>query len=169
MENKTPLMLGIAAVAVIGIAIFAFSSRPPADGTAQNTGGTTVTSAPAQDTTMQDTSMAGTDSAMDGAEESSDYADGTYSAVGNYTSPAQEETVSITLTLANGVIESVEYEPETTNDISKRYQTMFDENFEAMVVGKSLDEVSLTKVSGSSLTPKGFNDAIEQIKQEARS
>ncbi len=169
MENKTPLMLGIAAVAVIGIAIFAFSSRPPADGSAQNNGGTTVTSAPAQDSAMQDTTMEGTDSAMEGAEETGEYADGTYSAVGNYTSPAMEETVSITLTLTNGVIESVEYEPETTNEVSKKYQTMFDENFEAMVVGKSLDEVALTKVSGSSLTPKGFNDAIEQIKEEARS
>lgn len=156
MENKTPLVLGIAAVAVIGIAIFAFSSRPPAENGAQNTGGTTVTSAPAQDSAME-------------TEETGEYADGTYSAVGSYTSPAQEETVSITLTLANGVIESVEYEPETTNDISMRYQKMFDENFEAMVVGKSLDEVELTKVSGSSLTPKGFNDAIEMIKEDARS
>lgn len=154
-------MLGIAAVAVIGIAIFAFSSRPPADGQAQNTGGITVTSAPTQETTMEDTTM-------EGAKESSNYADGTYSAVGTYTTPAQEETVSITLTLTNGIIDRVEYEPETTNTISKKYQIMFDENVEAMVVGKSLDEVELTKVSGSSLTPKGFNNAIEKIKEEAR-
>jgi hypothetical protein len=35
------------------------------------------------------------------------------------------------------------------------------------VVGKDIDEISVSRVAGSSLTSGGFNDAIEQIKAEA--
>ena len=38
-----------------------------------------------------------------------------------------------------------------------------------MVVGKNIDEVAITKVAGSSLTPKGFTDALEKIKADAKS
>jgi hypothetical protein len=38
-----------------------------------------------------------------------------------------------------------------------------------MVVGKNISELQLTKVSGSSLTPQGFMDALEKIKAEAQS
>jgi hypothetical protein len=37
-----------------------------------------------------------------------------------------------------------------------------------MVVGKNIDEVNLGKVSGSSLTPIGFNNAIEDIRSQAK-
>ncbi len=37
-----------------------------------------------------------------------------------------------------------------------------------VVVGKKIDEVQLTKVAGSSLTPKGFMDALEKVKTEAK-
>ena len=36
------------------------------------------------------------------------------------------------------------------------------------VIGKDIDEVNLTKVSSSSLTPKGFMDALKQIEVEAK-
>jgi hypothetical protein len=35
------------------------------------------------------------------------------------------------------------------------------------VVGKSLDDIKVSKVAGSSLTSGGFNKAIEQIKTDA--
>ncbi|MNW19558.1 hypothetical protein D3C71_2196000 [compost metagenome] len=36
-----------------------------------------------------------------------------------------------------------------------------------VVVGKRIDQVRLAKLAGSSGTPKGFNDAIRQIKEKA--
>jgi hypothetical protein len=42
-------------------------------------------------------------------------------------------------------------------------------DYKQYVVGKKIDEVQLTKVSGSSLTPQGFNDALAKIKAEAKS
>jgi hypothetical protein len=96
------------------------------------------------------------------------YADGTYSATGTYSSPAGKEEVPVTLTLVNGVITDASVSIAATNATSKQFQAVFSENFAALVVGKNIDDVNLSKVSGSSLTPKGFNDAISQIKGEAR-
>ena len=37
----------------------------------------------------------------------------------------------------------------------------------SLIVGKDIDEVSLDKVAGSSLTSGGFNAAVESIKSDA--
>jgi hypothetical protein len=36
-----------------------------------------------------------------------------------------------------------------------------------VVVGRPIDEVRVSKLAGSSETPKGFNAAIEQIREQA--
>ena len=100
-----------------------------------------------------------TQTTMAGAE----IKDGTYEATGEYTSPAGPEVVPIKLTLKNGVIESIEFNQQVTNPGSIKFQGMFKEGYQALVVGKKISEVKLDKVSGSSLTPKGFNDAIQKI------
>lgn len=101
--------------------------------------------------------------AMDGK-----YVGGAYAAVGNYTSPAGEEEVDITLTLdADGVITDAEFNGHATHPASVKWQGNFALGFEEQVVGKSIDEVSLGVVNGSSLAPKGFMDALAKVKAEA--
>lgn len=104
---------------------------------------------------------------MDATSEAQ-YADGTYEMVGEYVSPGGPETVGVTLTLANGIVTDANVEVLATRPASVDKQTDFAENYKPMVVGKDIDEIMLTKVSGSSLTPKGFNDAVEKIKQQAQ-
>lgn len=100
--------------------------------------------------------------------EDSAYTDGTYEVVGTYVSPGGPREINVTLTLQNGVVTATEFEGLATDATSKRFQGEFADGYEAMVVGKNIDEISLTKVSGSSLTPKGFMDAVEKIKVEAQ-
>lgn len=97
------------------------------------------------------------------------YEDGTYTMVGNYTSPGGEEELKVTLTLENGIVTESDVTVMATRPISKTRQEDFKENYSSEVVGKSIAELNLGKVSGSSLTPKGFNDAVEKIKAEAKS
>lgn len=97
------------------------------------------------------------------------YKDGTYTQIGDYVSPGGPETIEVTVTLDNGKISDVEFVGQATRPISKEKQADFAANYKPMVIGKSIDEVNLSKVSGSSLTPKGFNDALEKIKTEAKS
>jgi uncharacterized protein with FMN-binding domain len=95
------------------------------------------------------------------------YADGSYSAGGSYVSPAGAETVNVSITLAGDVISDVTFSGNATNPGSVRMQSQFGEGYREMVVGKSIDEVELTVVNGSSLTPKGFMDAVTKIKAQA--
>ena len=97
------------------------------------------------------------------------YKDGTYKADGKYTSPAGPETVGISLTLKNNVITDAAATVEATNKISVKWQTAFAAGLSQAVVGKNISDVQLDKVSGSSLTPQGFDDALTTIEAQAKS
>ena len=124
--------------------------------TPSSTQATSSTSAPVSAQTMPSASH-------------STYKNGTYEAMGNYTSPGGDEQIDITLTLAFDTITDASAAPQATGGISLKMQQSFTDNFKPLVVGKKLDEVSLTKVARSSLTPTGFNDAVAQIKLKAKS
>ncbi|HSA84410.1 MAG TPA: hypothetical protein VLF20_06030 [Patescibacteria group bacterium] len=97
------------------------------------------------------------------------YQDGEYAVVGNYISPGGPREIDVTVTLKDGIIVDSTFVGHATDPNSKRFQGEFGADYKTQVIGKPIDEVLLTKVSGSSLTPKGFNDAIEKIKAEAQS
>lgn len=95
------------------------------------------------------------------------YKDGTYSADGNYRSPNGTETVGVQLTLTNGAVSAVEITAHPSNPNTRKFQGEFAGGIAAQVVGKSLDEIKVSKVAGSSLTSGGFNQAVEEIKAQA--
>jgi uncharacterized protein with FMN-binding domain len=95
----------------------------------------------------------------------SKYADGTYTATGQYGS--LPSSIGVSVTLVEGVITAVRVTPHATDPTSLDYQTRFARAIPALVVGRNIDEVNLSKVAGSSGTPYGFNAAIQQIKAEA--
>lgn len=96
------------------------------------------------------------------------YKDGTYSVDGTYRSPEGPETIGITLTIKDDFIVDAVAILQARDKQSVKYQEVFVKNFKALVVGKKLSEVSLSKVSGSSLTPKGFNQAVVVIRAKAK-
>jgi uncharacterized protein with FMN-binding domain len=96
------------------------------------------------------------------------YKDGTYSATGSYMSPGGYDEIGVTLTLSKDVITSVSATNGAGDGTSSRYIDKFISGFKSYVVGQNIADVHLTKVSGASLTPKGFNDAIAQIKTKAK-
>ena len=95
------------------------------------------------------------------------YTDGTYEASGQYTNPHGQETVDVTLTLVDDTITAVEVVGHGTDPNTENYQGQFIAGIEAEVVGKKLDEISVDRVGGSSLTSTGFNAAVEEIKADA--
>jgi uncharacterized protein with FMN-binding domain len=96
------------------------------------------------------------------------YKDGTYSATGTYSSPAGNETVDVTLTLKDGIITDATFVGNSKNHDSKTVQDMFAKGYKAVVIGKPIATLSLNVVNGSSLTPKGFMDAVSKIKTQAQ-
>lgn len=100
---------------------------------------------------------------------STNYKDGIYLVKGSYVSPGGPEEIPVSITLKDDIIVASSMILSATNPGTKNFQTIFQNNFQTFVVGKNIDEVKLTKVSGSSLTPKGFNDAITKVKVQAKS
>jgi len=114
--------------------------------------------------TTESSAAPGTDATTTGS-----YADGEYTESAEYSSPNGTEEVTVTVTLADGVITAVEAVGDGDNPNSKRYQTEFSEGIADVVVGVNIDDISVDKVAGSSLTSAGFNDAIDAIKADAAS
>ena len=96
------------------------------------------------------------------------YKDGTYSATGSYGSPGGEDQVAVTLTLTDDIITDVTVTPSAQDGTSRRYQSRFVSGYKQYVLGKNIASVNLTSVSGSSLTPIGFDNALAQIKAQAK-
>ncbi|HEY4509283.1 MAG TPA: hypothetical protein VJC13_03365 [Candidatus Paceibacterota bacterium] len=97
------------------------------------------------------------------------YKNATYSADGNYFSPGGSEQIAVSVTIKDDVVTAASVNANApSGPTAAKYQSIFVDNFKQYVVGKKIDEINLTKVSGSSLTPKGFNDALAKIKVEAK-
>lgn len=147
--TATPRTIRYSAAAALGLAgAFALAgcAAPAATG-----GATTDPSADANETTTD----AGT------------YADGSYTAEGSYATPETVETIEVTLDIEGGVVTAVEVVGDPQAAESERYQGEFIGGISDEVVGVPVDEISVSRVAGSSLTSGGFNEALEVIKAEA--
>jgi uncharacterized protein with FMN-binding domain len=98
---------------------------------------------------------------------SGEYQDGEYTAEGTYISPGGPESVAVTLTLEDNTVTALEVTGSGGTPNAKKFQGEFIEGIDEMVLGKSIDELDVSKVSGSSLTSGGFNEALEQIRDDA--
>jgi hypothetical protein len=99
---------------------------------------------------------------------SSVFKDGTYTTVGTYNSPAGSEELGVRVTLKDDIIVETESTVKATVPPSVKMQQVFIANYKPLVIGKKITEVHLTKVSGSSLTPAGFNNALVKIEAQAK-
>jgi len=103
------------------------------------------------------------------ASSTGDYADGTYTADGSYQTPETIEKISVTLTLAGGVVTDVEVTGDPQTRETEQYQGQFIAGIAEEVEGRPIDELDVSRVAGSSLTSGGFNAAVAEIKDQAAS
>lgn len=97
------------------------------------------------------------------------YTNGTYTAVGQYNAPDGQQAITVTLTVSGDVVTAATVVPAATGQASRMWQEQFISGVQAQVVGKKLASLHLTNVSGSSLTPIGFNNAVNDIQNQAKS
>ncbi|PRB12875.1 hypothetical protein CQ047_00105 [Microbacterium sp. MYb72] len=149
----TSVRKGSALVGVAGLLVLAgCSGAADADNTA-TTGGDTGSGA----------SSAPSDSS------STTYKDGTYTADGSYQTPETVEKISVSLTIADGVVTEVEVTGDPQARETEEYQGKFIGGIADEAVGVPLSELKVSRVAGSSLTSGGFNQAVESIKEQAAS
>lgn len=97
----------------------------------------------------------------------SPYKNGSYNMTGEYMSPGGPEQIDVKLTLQDGLVTEALVIAKAENRNSIKYQNIFIENYKDKVVGEYIDSLELDKISGSSLTPKGFNDALNKVRAQA--
>lgn len=125
---------------------------------------TTTSNSDTAVTESADSSGSGTNNA---AATTGNYKDGTYNATGSYRTPGGQESIGVKVTLTSGVISDISVTQNASGGEAEEYQDAFVSDYKSQVVGKKIDEVSLSRVAGSSLTPNGFNSAITAIKTDA--
>ena len=118
--------------------------------------------------TMSQNGTKSGDSATVDSTDTSTYKDGTYSATGMYLSPGGRETLALTVTIKGGVIIDTTLKTEPATQESAQHQQDFADNYKALVMGKKINGLSLSRVAGSSLTSNGFNDALTEIRSDAK-
>lgn len=159
---RKSLYVGFAGLSIIGTAAAcAPTTEAPTSSTpATQDGGQAATGSPTPAATSSSTAVASTGG--------STYKDGTYSSDGTYTSPNGQEKVGVELTLASDKVSAVNITVHPSNPNTKKFQGEFASGIAAQIVGKDIDDLNVSKVAGSSLTSGGFNEAVEQIKSQAK-
>jgi hypothetical protein len=117
--------------------------------------------------TQSSSKSSSTGSTSKSVASTASYTDGSYNATGSYTSPGGEESITIELTLQKGVVTATSAKSGANDDEAMAYQSQFIGGYKKLVVGKSINTIKLSRVSGSSLTSQGFNEAIAKIKKQA--
>lgn len=116
-------------------------------------------------------SAGGAGGAADGvnldADTSAEYTDGSYTATGDYISPAGPSQVTVELTLEGDIVTAVTVTPLSDDPTASGFQGKFAAGIADIVVGRDIDQLAVSRVGGSSLTSGGFNDALAQIKADA--
>lgn len=156
----TPNPVTFAALGMIGLiptlAGCATAAEPPVPG-------------PVAESAVMDAPMTGAEAPAASAGSAGDaYVDGTYQAQGGYQSPGGPEIIELTLTIANNSITDIVVTPRSESGTSQRYQSQFASGVAAETVGKPVNEISVTRISGSSLTSGGFTEALNAIKADAK-
>jgi uncharacterized protein with FMN-binding domain len=152
-DLKTTLAVLVVIVLIVVGVIALTRKKPAADNATSSTPETTQTSEPSN-TNTQTTAGA--------------YKDGSYSATGKYTSPGGRESITVKVTLQDGKVTDTSAESGATNRDAQEFQSEFIGAYKQFVVGKNIDDIKLSRVSGSSLTSGGFNAALDQIKSQAK-
>jgi uncharacterized protein with FMN-binding domain len=163
-QNRTQKVIAsfivILAVVMVSIGSNLYKSKQK-NVTAQNT------NAPA--TTMPSTPQLQTTTPAVPNSSPSNYKDGTFSASSDYNVPSSYENIKVSLTIKNGLITATNITNSQGDNESARWQDRFASAYKSYVVGKSIKDLNLSYVGGASDTTQGFNDALEQIKTQARS
>lgn len=93
------------------------------------------------------------------------FRDGEYEAKGWY--GGQPSSIDVALTLREDRITEVEVTTNATDPTSLDYQERFAGAVSDEVVGRPIEGLAVGRLSGSSTTPDGFNDALNKIRREA--
>lgn len=102
------------------------------------------------------------------AAVTSAFRNGEYAAAGSYLTPGGNESIAVKLVVTHGLVTDAVVHTEALSPTARQFQVQFQSAITATVVGRELAGLSVDRVAGASLTSVGFNDALTQIRTEAK-
>ncbi|MEY2664938.1 MAG: hypothetical protein RLZZ480_43 [Candidatus Parcubacteria bacterium] len=144
-----PYVIAILVVAILGVGFTFFQANK--------------SEAPAP--AAQETSVPTTNTTAGAAS----YKDGSHVTKVTYMTPARSEyALDVTLVLENDIVTDaqVTYSQGAEKDPNA---AKFDAAYRTEVIGKDIDAINLSRVGGASLTTGAFNNAVANIKNDAKS
>lgn len=162
MDAKRKVFVVLGAAAVIGTAAFgggALFFSGSSSGLAGQTSSQTTTSQP----------VASSASSAQTQSVSSSYKDGTYTASSSYFVPhGGDNSVKTSLTIANGTVTNVSVNDNYSDGTSADFVDWFEQEVQSAVVGKSLADLSPSRIGGASLTTQAFDQTLDTIRSDAK-
>ncbi len=157
-QSKTPnkAIIGLVVIVLLVVAATAVVIVSGNSASKETTTDATASTSPEASTSSSPTTTA-----------TGGFKNGTYSTTGSYQTPGGQESILVKVTLADGVITDATVTQEGKTGEAQEYQSKFVSGYKSQVIGKKINEVNLSRVAGSSLTPIGFNDAIDEIEKQA--
>lgn len=145
-------------------------------GASHNTSNTSIIASKSEDdseatnATTQTASSSSAGASSSTSNTSSGYKNGSYKATASYSVPRNyTNDITVDLVVKDGVISSLKVNDTYSDRESQMYIDSFESSIQSTVVGKPLDSAqSLSRVGGASLTTYGFDDAIQQIINNAK-
>jgi uncharacterized protein with FMN-binding domain len=95
------------------------------------------------------------------------YADGTYTARAGYQAPSGTESITVDLTVADGIVTAVTVQGDARDQTAAQFQAAFASAIAGEVVGEDIATLDVTRVAGASLTTGGFATALDDIRGQA--
>lgn len=176
MERKKYLIYAVSAIALIGVGLgiarlITLSDTKTSDENNANDGGDNRV--PSYQESNSVTSSSPTIDATIATEVNSPhqfyrYKNGIYSVIVDYSTPDGIEKIGVSLTVQNDMVVGSQFTDLSKDKKSKQYNRLFGQNYVSQVNGKPLDSIMLSNVSGASLTTQAFNNAVDQIRVQAR-
>jgi len=105
---------------------------------------------------------------LDTEAETNATLNGNYSYEVSYATPPGVTPLTANFTLENDMITAVSLAGNPQHQTSIQYQKLIQDELNTLIVGQDYEMVAAlpNKVAGSSLTPGGFNKALEQLQAE---
>jgi uncharacterized protein with FMN-binding domain len=150
-----PYIIAIVVVIALGVGFTLFQNKPAETPTV-----TPVT---------QEVPARTTETEIESNSAKSDYKDGTFTTDVTYLTPKRDEYgVNVALTLKQDIITDakVTYSQGAEKDPNA---ARFEAAYKVQVIGKDIDTLELSRVGGASLTTGAFNNALANIKADAKS
>ncbi len=173
-NSSTPKIVGGLTIGFIAVlALYLFVAQPLINDSQEESGNTQNTASIDQEstidtpTTIPSTSQPSSENSQTETNANTTYSDGNYQSDASYRAPHGSNSINIDITIKNDQIVALQTDNNYTDHESEHYIERFEAAIEDEVLNIDIEDISLSRVGGASLTTSAFKQALSTALDEA--